>query len=178
MASAWDGVAEGRPWARVFRGSVTDLTVDAVVSPANSFGLMGGGIDGVYARWLPGIEKRVRAAIGTSYRDGELPVGSALIVPTGAPAPLPSWLISAPTMRRPGELLDAAGDNAFAAALAIVTLWRDGTTPDGSPVRDAVRSLALPGLGTGVGGLSPSTCVTRVAEALDEVLGTGPSGLE
>jgi O-acetyl-ADP-ribose deacetylase (regulator of RNase III) len=46
-----------------------------------------------------------------------------------------------------------------------------GELPDGRPVREVVRSLALPGLGTGVGGLSPATCATRVAEALDELLG-------
>jgi O-acetyl-ADP-ribose deacetylase (regulator of RNase III) len=34
-----------------------------------------------------------------------------------------------------------------------------------------VGSLALPGLGTGVGGLSPRVCAQRVAEALDELLG-------
>ncbi|WP_245607139.1 macro domain-containing protein [Pseudonocardia spinosispora] len=171
MASAWDRVAAARPWARVFRGSVTDLTVDAVVSPANSFGLMGGGIDGVYARWLPGIERRVRAEIGSTHADGELPVGSALLVSTGAKAPLPAWLISAPTMRNPGERLDPAGENAYAAAMAILTLWRDGTTSDGEPVKDVVRSFALPGLGTGVGGLSPRTCADRVTQALDDVLG-------
>lgn len=171
MASAWDQLAASRPWARVFRGSVTDLTVDAVVSPANSFGLMGGGIDGVYARWLPGIERRVRAEIGSACPDGELPVGSALLVPTGAKSPLPEWLISAPTMRNPGERLDPAGQNAFAAAMAIMTLWRDGTTSDGREVREVVRSFALPGLGTGVGSLPPETCADRVGQALDDVLG-------
>jgi O-acetyl-ADP-ribose deacetylase (regulator of RNase III) len=43
--------------------------------------------------------------------------------------------------------------------------------PDGRPVRDVLDSVALPGLGTGVGGLSPTTCARRVGEALDEVLG-------
>src|SRR2546423_175438 len=112
MASAWDTVAAGRIGVRVHRGSVTDLRVDGVVSPANSFGRMRGGIDGVYSRWLPGIEARVRAAIAASYPAGdrgepELPVGSALIVPTGAVSP--AWLISAPTMRLPGEQLDSSG---------------------------------------------------------------------
>jgi O-acetyl-ADP-ribose deacetylase (regulator of RNase III) len=161
--------------------------VDGVVSPANSFGWMRGGIDGVYSRWLPGIEDRVRAAIAARYGAGgndggrrggrggrrgepELPVGSALIVPTGAASP--AWLISAPTMRLPGELLDSSGEAAGAAARAILRCWRSGLLPepDGRPVRDVVGSLALPGLGTGVGGLSPATCACRVAEALDELL--------
>jgi O-acetyl-ADP-ribose deacetylase (regulator of RNase III) len=169
MAAAWDGVAAGRPWARVHRGSVTDLEVDAVVSPANSAGEMRGGIDAVYSRWLPGIEDRVRAAIAAVHPDGELPVGEALIVPTGAATP--AWLISAPTMRKPGERLAPSGAAAAAAARAVLRVWALGELPDGRPVREGVRSLALPGLGTGVGGLSPATCATRVAEALDELLG-------
>jgi O-acetyl-ADP-ribose deacetylase (regulator of RNase III) len=172
MASAWDGVAEGRDWVRVHRGSVTDLRVDAVVSPANSFGWMRGGIDGVYARWLPGIEDKVRTAIAAES-GGELPVGEALLVPTGVESP--AWLFSAPTMRRPGELLDPAGAAARAAARAVLRQWRDGVLPEGRAVRAAIGSLAMPGLGTGVGGLAPQTCATRVAEALDEVLGGEPN---
>jgi O-acetyl-ADP-ribose deacetylase (regulator of RNase III) len=170
MASAWDKLVAGRPWVRVFRGSVTDLEVAAVVSPANSFGWMRGGIDGVYSRWLPGIEDRVRAAIAAEW-GGELPVGETVLVPTGIEPPAPAWLISAPTMRQPGERLDRAGTAAGLAARAILRRWRDGVLPDGRPVRDVAGSIALPGLGTGVGGLAPKTCARRVAEALDELFG-------
>lgn len=163
MAAAWETVAADRDWVRVYRGSVTDLTVDAVVSPANSFGWMRGGIDGVYARWLTGIEDRVRAAIASAH-GGELPVGSALIVPTGVETP--AWLVSAPTMRNPGERLSADGAAAGAAARAILHAWLEGLLPDGRPARDAIGSLALPGLGTGVGGLTPRTCAEQVSLAL------------
>ena len=164
MARAWRALAEGRAGLVVHEGSSTDVDADAVVSPANSLGIMAGGIDGVYARWFPGISDRVQAASG-----GELPVGEAVIVPTGVERP--AWLVSAPTMSRPGQRLPSDGSAARAAAGAVLRLWRDGTLPDGIPVRDAVRSIAVPGLGTGVGGLSPEVCAQRVGEALDEVLG-------
>jgi O-acetyl-ADP-ribose deacetylase (regulator of RNase III) len=125
---------------------------------------MGGGIDAVYARWFPGISDRVRAASG-----GNLPVGEAVIVPTGVERP--AWLVSAPTMNRPGLRLPSDGGAARAAAAAVLRLWRDGALPDGGRVRDAVHTIAVPGLGTGVGGLSPDVCAQRVGEALDEVLG-------
>lgn len=160
MAAAWRTLLD-RPGVALHEGSITDVDVDAVVSPANSLGVMVGGIDGVYARWFPGIADRVRAATG-----GNLPVGEAAIVATGAARP--GWLISAPTMSTPGQLLDPDGANAGAAARAVLRLWRDGTLPDGGLVRDAVRSIALPGLGTGVGGLDPMTCARQVADALDE----------
>jgi O-acetyl-ADP-ribose deacetylase (regulator of RNase III) len=168
MAKAWRGLAAERSGLVVHEGSITDVDADAVVSPANSLGLMGGGIDGVYARWFPGISDRVRAASGAD-RGGELPVGEAVIVPTGQDRP--AWLISAPTMRRPGERLPSDGAAARAAAGAVLRLWRDGQLPDGRPVRDVVRTIALPGLGTGVGGLSPAVCADQVGAALDEVLG-------
>jgi O-acetyl-ADP-ribose deacetylase (regulator of RNase III) len=164
MAQAWDELAAGRDHLRVHRGSVTELDVDAVVSPANSRGVMAGGIDGVYARWFPGIERRVRAVTG-----GKLPVGSAVIVSTGLARP--GWLISAPTMADPGQRLHPSGDSAAAAAAAVLRLWRDEVLPDGRPVRLVVGTIALPGLGTGVGGLHPSTCARHVATALDDVLG-------
>jgi O-acetyl-ADP-ribose deacetylase (regulator of RNase III) len=164
MARAWRALADDRPGLVVHEGSITDVDADAVVSPANSLGLMGGGIDAVYARWFPGISDRVRAASG-----GDLPVGEAVIVPTGVERP--AWLVSAPTMSRPGRRLPSDGGAAHAAAAAVLRLWRDGALPDGTPVRDAVHTIALPGLGTGVGGLSPEVCAQRVGEALDEILG-------
>lgn len=167
MAAAWRTLTE-RPDVVLHEGSITDVDADAVVSPANSLGVMVGGIDAVYARWFPGIADRVRAASGAGA-GGELPVGEAVIVPTGVDRP--AWLVSAPTMRSPGELLHPGGASAGAAARAVLRLWRDGMLPDGSPVRERVRSIALPGLGTGVGGLDPQVCARHVGAALDDVLG-------
>ena len=163
MAAAWRNLTE-RPDVVLHEGSITDVDAHAVVSPANSLGIMVGGIDAVYARWFPGISDRVRAASG-----GELPVGEAVIVPTGVDRP--AWLVSAPTMRSPGEMLHPDGANAGAAARAVLRLWRDGVLPDGTPVRERVHSVALPGLGTGVGGLDPQVCARQVGAALDDVLG-------
>jgi len=168
MAEAWHALAATRPGLVVHEGSITDVDADAVVSPANSFGFMGGGIDAVYARWFPGISGQVRAASGAD-RGHELPVGEAVIVPTGVPRP--AWLVSAPTMRQPGERLPADGAAARAAAAAVLRLWRDGALPDGRRVHDAVRTIALPGLGTGVGGLAPTVCAQQVGAALHEVFG-------
>lgn len=145
-----------------------DVSAQAVVSPANSFGWMRGGVDAVYAQAFPAVEQQVRSAV-LAYHGGELPVGQALIVPTGASAP--AWLICAPTMRNPGELLPHDTVHPFLAARAVLRLWRDGTLEDGGPVRSAVRTIALPGMGTGVGGVSPETCARQVIAAWDEVIG-------
>jgi O-acetyl-ADP-ribose deacetylase (regulator of RNase III) len=168
LAQAWEAAADGRPDIEVHRGSVLEVPAQAVVSPANSFGWMRGGIDAVYAQAFPAIEQQVRSAV-LAYHGGELPVGEALIVPTGVPAP--EWLISAPTMRQPGESLPPDTVHPYLAARAVLRLWRDGRLDHGEPVRRAVRTIALPGMGTGVGGVSPQTCARQVIAAWDEVIG-------
>jgi O-acetyl-ADP-ribose deacetylase (regulator of RNase III) len=169
LAEAWDAAARGRPDIAVHRGSVLEVPAEAVVSPANSFGWMRGGVDAVYAQAFPAVEQRVRSAV-LAYHGGELPVGEALIVPTGVAAP--EWLIAAPTMRSPGERLPPDTVHPFLATRAVLRLWRDGTLEHGDPVRSAVHTIALPGMGTGVGGVSPQTCARQVIAAWDEVLGS------
>ncbi|XVV03978.1 macro domain-containing protein [Actinosynnema sp. CA-248983] len=171
LATAWLGVADGRSGVEVHRGSVLDIVAEAVVSPANSSGWMRGGIDAVYARAFPYVEAHVRSAV-LALHGGELPVGEALVVPTGEPQP--EWLISAPTMRTAGEHLPGDTVHPYLAARAVLRLWRDGRLDDGRPVRSAVRTIAMPGLGTGVGGVAAETCARQVAAAWDEVFSSLP----
>ncbi|PPK61720.1 macro domain-containing protein [Actinokineospora auranticolor] len=168
LADVWDEVAAQRPDIRVHRGSVLDVSAQAVVSPANSYGYMRGGIDAVYAQRFPAVEQHVRSAV-LALHGGELPVGEALIVPTGTDEP--AWLITAPTMREPSESLAAETVHPYLAARAVFRLWRDGALEDGTPVRAVVGTIATPGLGTGVGGVPPQVCGRQVAAAWDAVFG-------
>lgn len=170
LARAWQTVVDqvGAP-TRVHQGSVLDVVADAVVSPANSYGWMRGGIDAVYARAFPGVEQNVRSAV-LAYHGGELPIGEAVIVPTGEPAP--AWLISAPTLRTPDERLPEDTVHPYLAARAVFLKWREGKLEHGVEVRRVVDTIAMPGLGTGVGGVSPETCARQVSAAWTEVFGT------
>jgi O-acetyl-ADP-ribose deacetylase (regulator of RNase III) len=165
MTRAWRDIAADRPGVQVHQGSVLETGADAAVSPANSFGLMRGGIDAVYSAAWPAIEQRVRSAV-LAFHGGELPVGDAVVVSTGAVRP--NWLISAPTMRAPGTVLPADTVHPYLAARAVFRLWRTGRVEDGRSVRGVVASIALPGLGTGVGGVPPEVCARQVAVAWDE----------
>lgn len=169
LEQAWHSVATTqRERVRVHRGSVLEVGAHAVVSPANSLGWMRGGIDAVYSRTFRDVEQRVRTAVLT-YHGGELPVGQAVAVRTGEVEP--AWLISAPTMRHPGQLLPDDTVHPYLAARAVFLLWRDGELEYGVAAREAVDLIAMPGLGTGVGRVSPANCARQVAAAWDEVFG-------
>jgi O-acetyl-ADP-ribose deacetylase (regulator of RNase III) len=174
LADAWERHCGDLPGVVVHRGSILDLDVDAVVSPANTFGFMDGGIDHLYSdRFGWHVQDRLQELIRTRH-GGELLVGTAEIVETGRARPL--FVIAAPTMRVPMVLRDTV--NPFLAARAVFRLIRHGVVPAGSlagePVASVVNSIAFPGLGTGVGRVGPNTCARQVRAAIEEsVLGLG-----
>lgn len=155
LAAAWSRFCADLPGVMVYRGSILDLDVDAVVSPANSFGFMDGGIDKLYSAHFPGVQDRLQNIIAEQY-DGELLVGQATIVEIQHPRI--RYLIAAPTMRVPMILKDSV--NPFLAARAALRL----------AVKWNLRSIAFPGLGTGVGQVPPEVCGRQMQEAINEVI--------
>jgi len=169
LADAWQRICGDLDGVRVHRGSILDVPCDAVVSPANSFGFMDGGIDLRYSShfgWH--VQDRLQAAIRDRHH-GELLIGAAEIVETGD-ARIP-FLIAAPTMRVPMILQDSV--NPYLAARATLLLVRHGQFADGMfagrPIHSAVSTVAFPGLGTGVGRVDPETCARQVRVAIEEV---------
>jgi len=171
LADAWERHCGDVDNVVVHRGSIFDQTCDALVSPANSFGFMDGGIDMVFSRrfgW--GVQERLQEMIRTRHH-GELLVGAAEIVETGDEA-FP-YIIAAPTMRVPHVLGYTV--NPYLAARAVLLMITHGVINEGQFVGQAVSSLvqsvAFPGLGTGVGRVGPNMCAHQVRQAIDDVLG-------
>src|SRR5437016_5649909 len=99
LADAWQQFCGDLDCVTIFNGSIFDVNCDAVVSPANSFGFMDGGIDALYTqRFGRQVQERLQDLI-RQHHHGELLVGTAEIVDTDYP-PIP-FLIAAPTMRVP-----------------------------------------------------------------------------
>lgn len=170
LIAAWKKWCGDLPDVEVFAGSIFEAGCDAVVSPANSFGFMDGGLDLVLSRFFGwGVQERLQQLIRERHH-GELVVGAAEIVPTEHPK-IP-FLISAPTMRVPMILRDTP--NPYLAARATLILVRHGTFPSGDlagqPVRDHVASVAFPGLGTGVGQVGPDVCAHQMRTAIEDVM--------
>lgn len=156
----------------VHQGSIFEVNCDAVVSPSNSFGFMDGGIDALYTQrfgWQ--VQDRLRERILRQHH-GELLLGNAEIVETGD-ASIP-FLIAAPTMRVP-MVLPKETINPYLAARAAFLLVLHGQFPGnskfaGSKVSEVVKTVAFPGLGTGVGKVGFDTCARQMRAAIEDVL--------
>ena len=129
------------------QGSILELDCDALVNPANSYGLMGGGLALAIKRSGCKIIEEEAAA------KAPIEVGSA--VATSAGLLKFKAIIHAPTMKQPAKL--ATKLNVALATRAALRLANSLN----------FRSLALPGMGIGVGKLA----VEEAAEAmLKEIL--------
>lgn len=149
----------------VVQGNLLDLGCDAIVSPANSFGDMGGGIDKAIDDFHGGeAQQLVTAAIRGQYL-GELPVGAALIVEL--PARRWPFVVAALTMRIPGSVHGSL--NAYLSMRAALVAVLRHNAAGGRPI----RSLAVPGLGTGVGGMDYDEAAGQMRAAYDNVIGGG-----
>lgn len=122
-----------------------DAAVDAVVNPANSFGYMGGGVAGILKK-IGGAEIEKEAVA-----KGPIPIGKAIVTKGGA---LPFKIIHAPTMKKPAEKAKKKSiEEAMNAALRIAD-------------RSGFVRIAIPGMGTGVGGLAYDECAQIMKNAI------------
>jgi O-acetyl-ADP-ribose deacetylase (regulator of RNase III) len=146
--------------ADVVQGDIFSTPTDAVVSPANSFGFMDGGIDLAYSRrfgW--NVQASVQERIRDRF-DGELLVGQALSVPTGdADFPL---LIAAPTMRVNMMIIDPQ-----AVRLATRAAVREA-------LKQGLSSMTIPGMGTGCGRVKPDWAARLMAKGIEDAINLRP----
>lgn len=165
LAAAWREAFRDVTEVEVVRGDYFSTPAEAMVSPANSFGVMDGGLDLAIRDGLGlHVEQRVRERIASAHH-GELPVGVAEIVETNdARWPL---LVCAPTMRVPEDASRTL--NAYLAFRAILLALARYGRERGAPV----RSVVCPGLCTGVGATAPRRCAAQMRVAWRQV--TGPA---
>lgn len=169
LVEAWRAVFENEPNVHVSQGDIfgpgQHMNVDAIVSPANSYGFMDGGIDFVYSSHF-GWE--VSAALRTKLWQehfGELLVGQAEIIDMrdtiNPKTPevfvrrlnqIP-YLICAPTMRVPMDVSKTA--NAYLAFVATLRLAK----------KNNIETILCPGLGTAIGMMSAENCAIQMFEA-------------
>lgn len=132
----------------VIKGDITRVNYEAIVNPANSYLVMGGGVAGAIKRaGGKEIENEAR-------RFAPIPVGEAVI--TGAGKLLAKYVIHAPTMERP----------AMRTTLEKVRLATRAALKKAE--ERGIKEIAFPGMGTGVGGVSPyDAAIVMVKEITD-----------
>lgn len=130
----------------VVHGRFEDLPrFDCMVSPANSFGLMDGGVDAAISEFFGwDLQKKVQQRIIEEFY-GEQPVGTSIIVETGHPEH--PFLAHSPTMRVPMSIVGT--DHAYLAMSA----WIRSVRAYNRQSSQRIEVVACPGLGTGVGGM-------------------------
>ena len=108
--------------------------MEAIVSAANSHGIMGGGVAGVIRRAAgPAVEQEARGL-------APIPIGKAVLTSGGTTKY--KGIIHAPTMPEPAMRIPATNvGHATKAALRVADEHR-------------ISSIAMPGMGTGVGGVA------------------------
>ncbi len=160
LGDAWHRHFDGQSNVEILEGDICHVPADAVVSPANSFGFMDGGLDTALSeRFGWGLQEKLQQMIAARPLR-ELLVGEALVIAT-EDAAVP-WLISAPTMRVPMRLRQSV--NAYLAMKAILLT---AVAHSGSP---PIQSVAIPGLGTGCGALDAHTAALQMWTAFREVV--------
>ncbi len=118
----------------VLQGDITELEeADAIVNPANSRGVMGGGV-------AAAIKEKGGEEIEREAREkAPIPVGEAVATTAGRLSA--EYVIHAPTMERPAQRIGVENvEKATRAALE-------------KAEELGVESVAFPGMGTGVGGV-------------------------
>ena len=136
-------------------GSILEVDCMVIVNAANSLGSMGGGVAGVIRRHA-GMEVEEEA-----IRQAPIPVGQAVLTSGGHTAF--RGIIHAPTMSQPAIRIPP--HNVALATQAALCLADER----------GFISMAIPGMGTGVGGVSP---VQAASYMLDMIQSFQPEHLQ
>ena len=156
LVDAWHKEFAGFKNVSIECADILEIAGNTIVSPANSFGFMDGGIDQQYTDYFGLKPQEEVQALIRQRPDGYLPVGAAVLVKTGNKK-IP-YLISAPTMVTPGPV-DAA--NVFFAMSAILKIAYTN--------RKLVNKVYCPGLATGVGCVPVGIAAKEMASAYKKV---------
>jgi O-acetyl-ADP-ribose deacetylase (regulator of RNase III) len=160
LCDAWKTAFEPYTEVKVVNDYFENLPeFDCMVSAANSFGLMDGGVDFAIINFFGGeLQKRVQEVILRDYL-GEQPVGTCFIVETGVDKH--PYLAHTPTMRVPMYITRT--DNVYLAMLAMLKAVHFHNQK--ADATNTINTVACPGLGTQAGKVSAKEAARQMALA-------------
>ena len=125
---------------------ITTMAVDAVVNPANSLGIMGGGVAAALSRkGGPAIQKEAMSL-------APIAVGAAVV--TNAGTLFAKHVIHAPTMEQPGTKIGVENVRRATRAALLAAAHHN------------LDVIAIPGMGTGLGGVDPAEAARALVDEL------------
>ncbi|ELD6979599.1 macro domain-containing protein [Salmonella enterica] len=134
---------------------------DCMVSAANSFGLMDGGVDAAITTYFgTQLQERVQQHILSEYL-GEQPVGSAFVIETGNSKH--PWLVHAPTMRVP-LIIDGTDAVYNATRAALLAIFQHNKSV---AEYKKIKSVVFPAMGAGCGQVPPESVARQMKLAWD-----------
>ncbi|MFN8410762.1 MAG: macro domain-containing protein [Anaerolineales bacterium] len=135
---------------------------DCMVSAANSFGLMDGGVDAAITRFFGDeLQDRVQKRIIDEFL-GEQSVGTSIIVETNHPKH--PFIAHTPTMRVPMDI--AHTDHVYLAMWAMLLVVRQHNLKS----EKQIKIVACPGLGTATGQVPYRQAARQMALAYENFL--------
>lgn len=158
LCQAWLNSFKGFSSVTIHNGKFQEVKeFDCLVSPANSFGLMDGGIDLVIRNFFGmQVQKNVRKIIEQEFY-GEQPVGTSIIVDTETDDH--PFLAHTPTMRVPKDISNT--DNVYNAAFAMFRAVANHNKKE----KLRINKVLCPGLGTATGRVRPKEAARQMALA-------------
>lgn len=130
----------------IAKSDITEMAVDAVVNPANTLGIMGGGVGAILSRkGGPSIQREAMSL-------APIAIGAAVVTAAGN-----LWakhVIHAPTMEEPGMKVGVE-DVRRATRAALIAAAHKG-----------LDTIAMTGLGTGLGGVDPDDAARAMVDEL------------
>jgi O-acetyl-ADP-ribose deacetylase (regulator of RNase III) len=163
LCAAFQERFAGLPRVEIVCGRFEPLPAfDCMVSAANSFGLMDGGVDAAITQFFGyALQDRVQRRILEEFL-GEQPVGTSLIVETRHPRH--PFVAHTPTMRVPMHI--AHTDHAYVAMWAMLLAVRRHNLTSATPI----GIVACPGLGTATGRVPFREAARQMALAYEHYL--------
>lgn len=150
---------------QIIRDNIFNQPVDAIVSPANSFGFMDGGLDYLISKMVGwDVQDTLKNIIQAEFH-GELLVGQAHVVKAKKSTARFPYVISAPTMRVP-MILGPNSINVYLAAKALINACKEPNYPG----EMRFNSIVVPGLGTGVGQVPVDVCAKQMRQGFEDAL--------
>jgi O-acetyl-ADP-ribose deacetylase (regulator of RNase III) len=130
----------------IAKSDITEMAVDAVVNPANSLGIMGGGVAAALSRkGGPTIQREAMSL-------APIAIGAAVV--TNAGQLWAKQVIHSPTMEEPGEKVGIENVRRATRAALIAAAHHN------------IETIAMPGMGTGLGGVDPADAARAMVDEL------------